>query len=110
MCDTHYAAWRRANDVDRARAVQRRGNLKKWYGLTEADYDVMLAAQNNACAICCGNEPLGRSNKYFHVDHDHVSGVVRGLLCAKCNTAIGLLDDDVQRVARVLEYLRGGAR
>lgn len=57
----------------------------------------MLAAQQGRCAIC-GREP--RSGKHLHVDHDHDTGRVRGLLCFSCNAAIGQLHHDVDRVMR----------
>ena len=57
------------------------------YGITAAQYDAMLAAQGGHCAICPATEPSGRG-KLFHVDHDHVTGRVRGLLCHACNTVL----------------------
>lgn len=53
-------------------------------GITEADYNAMLAAQGGGCAIC-GNPPKTRR---LHVDHDHKTGRVRGLLCFRCNRAL----------------------
>jgi len=53
----------------------------KQLGVTDADYERMLAAQGDGCAIC-GNPPRTRR---LHVDHDHKTGAVRGLLCFRCN-------------------------
>ncbi len=74
------------------------------YGITLADFDALLASQGGACAICKGqpNGPGGR----FHVDHCHESNKVRGLLCGRCNTAIGLLGDDPERIEKAAVYLR----
>lgn len=69
------------------------------YGLREVDVVALLAAQGGGCAICGGNHLLG-------VDHDHVTGNVRGVLCRRCNSGIGQLGDDPARVERALIYLR----
>jgi hypothetical protein len=67
----------------------RRGQLKRLYGISPADYDALLAAQGGVCAIC-GK----RSKKTLCVDHCHATGTIRGLLCGKCNTGFGCYDDD----------------
>ena len=65
--------------------------LQWHYGITLADYDEMMNEQGNKCV--CG-ATRGRSNKEaLHVDHDHNTGLIRGLLCHRCNRAIGLVDD-----------------
>lgn len=74
------------------------------YGLTAADYDRMLAAQGNACAICASSTPGGRWG-VFVVDHDAETGRVRGLLCNGCNAAIGGLRHDPALLQRAIEYL-----
>lgn len=61
----------------------------------------MSAAQNNRCAICL------RDKVRLGVDHDHSTGRVRGLLCHKCNAAIGLLEDSRFRLKSALKYLAG---
>ena len=77
------------------------------YGLTVDQYDAMLAAQDGVCAICKSPDPNGRSGStYFVVDHDHATGDVRGLLCAPCNSGIGLLQDSIIVIEQALEYLR----
>ena len=87
-----------------ASAAGRRDHLKNSYGLTIADLDAMLLAQHGVCAIC-------QTAPAAHVDHDHESGSVRGLLCFRCNAALGQLGDNplvVRRAARYIE--RGGFR
>lgn len=91
---------------DRYLANKRKWSLKSNYGLTEEDYANLLEVQDGCCAICNSDSPGDRWN-YFHVDHDHKTGTVRGLLCAKCNTAIGLLSEDPQVLLRALTYLSG---
>lgn len=61
------------------------------------------------CAICGGDHPGGRFGNW-HIDHDHNSGAVRGVLCSWCNTALGLLGDDPERMDRAAEYLRNHTR
>lgn len=56
------------------------------------------------CDICGGTRPGGRFNNW-HIDHDHKTGVVRGVLCAACNTAIGLLGEDYERIIAAAEYV-----
>lgn len=81
--------------------------MERTFGITVEDYDKMLADQGGICAIC-GGPPRGSggANGFFHVDHCHDTGAVRGLLCGPCNVGIGALGDDIKRVARALEYLR----
>lgn len=91
----------------------RRYMLKSRYGLTDADYDGLVRSQSGMCPICqaAPSERSGgkraKNSTGLYVDHDHVSGKVRGLLCHKCNVALGLLGDDPTRLERAAKYLRG---
>lgn len=85
----------------------RKSQLQQKYGISQADYDTLLASQDGKCAICDGTDLSGRR---LSVDHDHASGAVRGLLCHPCNVAIGLLKDDVQVLERAIEYLARDTR
>lgn len=82
--------------------ANRKSHLKRKYGLRIEEYDRMLAAQGGGCAIC-GNP--GRDDISLHVDHDHETGVVRGLLCFTCNNALGDLGDSYERMHRAANYL-----
>ena len=62
--------------------------------------------ETRGCAICGTTEWMGRHQRP-HIDHDHETGEVRGVLCHNCNLAIGHLKDDPELVARALAYLRG---
>lgn len=76
----------------------------KWkYKLTSEQYDELLVQQNNCCAICHTTETGYHS--YFHVDHDHISGVIRGLLCHKCNKGLGLFYDNSEVLREAAKYL-----
>lgn len=80
-------------------ARQNRNNKLKRYGLTPEKYAETVEAQQNKCAICFKHmdEP--------HIDHDHETGVVRGLLCGRCNRGIGNFDDDPIRLEAAIRYL-----
>jgi len=87
--------------------IKREQALKRMYGITQQDYDVMLTEQNNQCAICKTTEPGGRHNSnYFVVDHCHNTGKVRKLLCHHCNTALGLVGDNTHILQSMIEYLK----
>ena len=84
----------------------RNAELQRRYGITQNDYEVMIAEQNNQCAICNTTEPGGRHNRgYFVVDHCHTTGKVRKLLCNNCNTALGLVGDNVDTLHKMINYL-----
>lgn len=78
--------------------------LKRNYGITSLEYDELLSQQDNSCAIC-QNSAID-NGKRLAVDHCHVTGKVRGLLCHKCNNAIGLLYDSSKVLFRAFEYLK----
>lgn len=84
--------------------------FKRAYGITLEIYQEMFLSQNGLCAICLFPEKFidKRSNKprMLAVDHCHISGKVRGLLCRHCNQAIGIFKDDTDRLARAIAYLR----
>ena len=89
-------------------ASKRRANLRANYGLDEDEYDAFLNAQEGVCAICARPEQSRhRTGTRFtlSVDHDHNTGAVRGLLCQRCNRAIGLLRDDPELLEAAKAYL-----
>lgn len=87
----------------------RKSKLKKKYGLTEQAFAALLAAQQGCCAICSVELTcvLPQKRNTAHVDHDHITGRVRGVLCMLCNNALGSLRDDPNIAARAVEYLGG---
>lgn len=90
-----------------ARSKYREYDLRKKYGITEADYDDMLRRQGGRCAICKDTDARNRhGTDRFSVDHDHESGHVRALLCGSCNSAIGLLQDDPKVIEAAAKYVR----
>ena len=74
------------------------------YGITKDGYYQILEQQENKCAIC-GTEDPGRNDTYFAIDHCHVTELVRGLLCQKCNCGIGFFQDDPNLLRSALNYL-----
>jgi hypothetical protein len=95
--------WQRENR-DRAQSLYIRGNLKK-RGLTLEQYEEMLAFQGNVCGICKREAAERTPYKRLAVDHCHETLVVRGLLCTPCNSAIGLLMEDVEVLREAIAYL-----
>ena len=91
-------AYRRVHRAEPAvKRAERSSYLKRKYGITLDEYDAMLARQGGGCGIC-GSTPSGRIS--LHVDHDHGTGRIRGLLCFVCNSSLGELDDpDLLRAA-----------
>ncbi len=81
---------------------QRKYSLKR-YGLTPEAYFELLATQDWKCAICSKEETS--TKRLLAVDHDHATGEIRGILCHRCNTALGLFRDDVGLLRAAERYL-----
>jgi len=99
----YYKAWWK--DHPRTPEALRTARLRSRWEMTPADYDAMLASQGGVCAGCDATTPGGRFDR-FAIDHDHRTGAIRGLLCVRCNRAIGLLRDDPALMRRLIDYLR----
>lgn len=102
-----FSNWQKQNPERLIRKDQRH-RLRLKYGLSLVEYDRLLAQQNHLCAICLRPERrLNRTGKpmSLSVDHDHVTGRIRGLLCKACNSAIGLFEDDGAIAERAALYL-----
>jgi hypothetical protein len=109
-----YKRWRQSN------GAQVRENGRRWarnnaeklrdkqlrlkFGITLEAYHSLLAAQGGGCAICASKSPGGR-DKNFAVDHDHVNGRVRGLLCRSCNLGLGFFRDNPALLTRGAAYV-----
>lgn len=79
----------------------RKHHLRTKYGITPQQYDLMLSQQKGGCAACGG--PPGK--RALHVDHCHETGLVRGLLCVGCNTALGALKESALRMRALETYI-----
>jgi len=84
---------------------RRNQNLKKHYGITLTEYNQLLEKQNYRCAICKTDKPRGKDNQ-FHVDHDHLTNKIRGLLCGSCNVALGLFHENETVLKLAIDYLQ----
>jgi hypothetical protein len=82
-----------------------RSYLKRKYGLTLEQWELLFEAQGRCCAICKSTTPRFNRN-WWSTDHDHVTGKFRGILCHKCNCALGNVDDSVYCLQRMVEYLQ----
>lgn len=99
LCKSCSDAFYRRNSIE---AVKHRDCWRKRrakYGITEAAYNALLHCQGHVCAIC------GKVPRVFHVDHDHVTKRVRGLLCFRCNVFLGLLEKRMHLMQRFFRYL-----
>lgn len=99
---------RRSNDYAKANPeAMMDKQYQRYYGLTLAEYEAMVAERDGLCDICHRPETLTQKGrvKRLSVDHDHDTGAVRGLLCSACNRALGFLGDDPERVATAAAYL-----
>jgi hypothetical protein len=96
----------RPENVATAKESRAAGRKKK-YGMSVADFDAMLAAQGGGCAIC--GVVANDAHLDLHVDHDHATGVVRGILCPPCNHGLGMFRDNPARMAVAIEYLTRSA-
>lgn len=99
-------------DTPKRRQLRRIKTLKQ-YNLTPEEFDKLRAKQNYLCAICGVHESTcirknrkGEEYATLRIDHNHTTGQVRGLLCDRCNRAIGLLQDDIMILDKAAQYLK----
>lgn len=90
-------AWNWANR-DKRVAYRRKAE----YGMTQGEFDALLASQDGRCAICS----VELTAKNWAIDHDHDTRAVRGLLCRGCNVMLGLAGDDHRILTKAIAYLR----
>ncbi len=82
--------------------------LRRSFGITVERYEGMLEAQGGCCAICGPppHEANGHHHKHrLHIDHDHETGIVRGLLCNNCNAGLGYFRDNADSLMRAIDYI-----
>jgi hypothetical protein len=106
-CVTAKAATRRAERdpiEQRLRAYIR--HLRRKYGISFESYQLLMELQGSRCAICRMSFDASIRRLIPHVDHDHVTSEIRGLLCFSCNTAIGKLRDNQETLAAAISYLQ----
>lgn len=91
---------REENREQRAK-IGRRGYFRRKYGMSLEELEFLHVVQGDACAICGQTDPAG-----LHIDHHHETGLIRGLLCGRCNKAIGLLKEDPALFDSASQYLQ----
>jgi hypothetical protein len=94
-------------NYDRIRSQLNWAHIKRRYGITRDQYEEMFDAQNHCCAIC--HRHANEFKQALHVDHNHETGQVRGLLCFPCNTRLGVLENTDWR-AEAESYLSSWVR
>jgi hypothetical protein len=110
-------AWQQANperlkvwrEKNRDRRLQqlREIHLRNKFSLTVEEYERIFEAQGGVCALCESPPTPGIS---LHVDHDHGTGEIRGLLCVRCNNALGLFREDPDLLKRAARYVTSDAK
>lgn len=103
LCNRHYKLQRYKN-TPRDKKHEKDWQLRINYGITLEDYNRMSVAQNGVCKICGKIEK--HQNKSLSVDHCHDTGIIRGLLCADCNTGIGFLGESVDVLEAAIKYIQ----
>lgn len=99
---SHPTAVRKVNQRHQKDYAERRRELKRFrlYGVTPEDFSALKSRQKNKCGICCA-----LLTACAHVDHDHSSKKVRGLLCHRCNLGLGHFKDSVGLLSKAINYL-----
>jgi len=104
-CKVAYNKVHREKNKEKVNAIERKSKLKAAYGITPEQYDKLLESQDRKCAICFTKTPGGRT-KMFFIDHCHDQGNIRGLLCMRCNTGLGLFLDNPKFLLNAISYLK----
>ena len=86
---------------DKINQAQKEMRIKRVYGITLAEFEILLKKQNGGCALC------GRKQQKYRlaVDHDHKTRKVRGILCNHCNRGLGIFKDNVWLLHNAIKYL-----
>lgn len=95
--------WRKKNPKRMARN-NRKWHIKARYGISLDDYNEMFKAQNGCCAICGKHQ--SQHNHRLYVDHNHITGKVRALLCRNCNIGLGHFKDSPELLETAASYVR----
>lgn len=90
------------NDL-KTKHIYTNSKLKNRYGISLEDYNTLFKLQASRCKIC--NRHQDELNRKLHVDHDHKTREVRGLLCRDCNNGLGHFKDEVLRLREAIKYL-----
>jgi hypothetical protein len=105
-CRKQIGEWQRSHP-EATKAISKRHLMKSTYGLSDSQYKALKRKQKNLCALCGNPETSVYRGKVreLAVDHNHLTGKVRALLCTNCNTALGKLKDSVYLLKKAIAYL-----
>jgi len=84
----------------------REGRILKTYNISLEELSEMIDSQRGCCKICGKSLIDPDSNRNYDIDHNHETGKVRGLLCTKCNTALGLMFEDIKALEAMITYIK----
>jgi len=98
----------RLKNPERYKRIKRVEKILRIYGVTEEMFGHMLLDQNGVCAVCRQPQHERQYGKLaaLHIDHNHETKKVRGLLCGNCNRALGMLQEDPLRIEALARYIR----
>ena len=94
-----HKVWYQANKAH-IKKTSRAYYLRRAHGISDTQYDAMALAQDYKCGICQKRKPL-------HVDHNHKTGIIRGLLCGDCNRGVGLFFENIASLREAIAWLKG---
>lgn len=107
-CNNLYYQNRRKTKYEQVRSYEKKFHreraLRSNFNLTEADYQALLKKQEGGCAICA-QQQADTTGRRLAVDHCHTTGKVRGLLCGRCNTGLGMFTDNLELLTKAFDYL-----
>jgi len=91
--------------TEERKAIVKNAKLKATYGITLEQYNTMIVNQGNRCKIC--NKSFINEDKILriNIDHDHITGKIRGILCSKCNSILGYASDNITILMNAVKYL-----
>lgn len=92
----------RKNNPEKIKSIWRKAHLKSMYNLSLEAYDELLKVQKEKCAIC--DKAFSELKKNPHIDHDHNTGQIRGLLCGSCNTKLGWYEKYKEQIEQYIVY------
>lgn len=84
-------------------------HIKSKYKISESEYITLLEQHNFKCSCCSfvqQDKYASKKNDKLYIDHDHKTGLIRGLLCQKCNSALGLIKDNIEILKNLIKYLQ----
>lgn len=103
----YHRDWQRSNPARARESHWKRYGIKNADGsdFKYPDFQKLLEKQNHSCAICHGTNPNNPRGGDWNVDHNHITGIVRGILCRRCNIGLGMFDDSTGKLKQAISYI-----